>query len=92
MRFLVLIDYTDMEARARTVDRHRAYFAEGRKSGIVADSGPFLDGGGGMYVLDVPNEATAQKFVAGDPYFKDAQLGFTIRAYKSARETQGGQS
>jgi uncharacterized protein YciI len=82
MRFLVTIEYTDMEARARTVESHRAYLAEGRKSGIVVDSGPFVDGGGGMYVLETPNDAAAQKFVAGDPYFRDAHLGFTVRAYK----------
>jgi uncharacterized protein YciI len=92
MRFLVLIDYTDMEARARAVDDHRAYLAGGRASGLVADSGPFLDGGGGMYVLDVPDDTTAQRFVAGDPYFKDAHLGFTIRAYKSALDSHPGQT
>lgn len=86
MRFLVLVDYTNMEARARAVESHRAYIAEGRRSGIIVDSGPFLDGGGGMYVLETPNESAAQRFVASDPYFKDAQLGFTIRAYRSARE------
>jgi uncharacterized protein YciI len=87
MRFLVLIDYTNMEARARAVESHRAYLVEGRRSGIVVDSGPFLDGGGGMYVLETANESAAQRFVAGDPYFKDAQLGITIRAYRSSAET-----
>jgi uncharacterized protein YciI len=86
MRFLVLIDYTDMEARARTVERHRAYLAAGRESGIVVDSGPFLDGAGGVYVLESSGDAEAQRFVAADPYFKDAHLGFTIRAYRSSRE------
>jgi len=85
MRFLVLIDYTDMQARAKAVESHRAYLAKGRDAGVVVDSGPFLDGGGGMYVLETANEAAAQRFVAGDPYFKDAHLGFTIRAYKSSK-------
>jgi uncharacterized protein YciI len=87
MRFLVTVDYTDMEARARAVESHRTYLSTGRESGIVVDSGPFLDGGGGMYVLDTPDEATAQRFVAGDPYFKDAHLGFTIRAFKSSKNS-----
>lgn len=86
MRFLVIIDYTDMEARAKTVERHRAHLADGRNAGTVVDSGPFLDGGGGMYVLETMSEATAQRFVAGDPYFKDAHLGFSIRAYRSSGE------
>jgi uncharacterized protein YciI len=86
MRFLVLIDYTDMEARARTVEAHRAYLAAGRDAGTVVDSGPFLDGGGGMYVLEVANDSAAQKFVAADPYFKDAHLGIVVRAFKSSRE------
>jgi uncharacterized protein len=87
MRFLVLIDYTDLEARARAVENHRAYLAAGRESGRVIDSGPFLDGAGGMYVIEADNDSAAQKFVAGDPYFKDAHLGFTIRAYRSSRAT-----
>jgi uncharacterized protein YciI len=85
MRFLVLIDYTDMTARAKAVEEHRAYLGKGRDSGIVVDSGPFLDGAGGMYVLDTPDEGTAQRFVAADPYFKHAHLGFTIRAFKSSK-------
>jgi uncharacterized protein YciI len=86
MRFLVLIDYTDLEARARTLESHRAYLGAGRESGQVVDSGPFLDGAGGMYVLEEPNDSAAQRFVASDPYFKDAHLGFTIRAFRSSRE------
>lgn len=84
MRFLVLIDYSDMDARARTVDAHRAYVGKGREEGNVADSGPFLDGAGGMYVLEVKDEAAAKAFVAGDPYVKDGRLRVSIRAYKSA--------
>jgi uncharacterized protein YciI len=75
-----------MDARARTVESHRAYLAAGRESGVVIDSGPFVDGGGGLYVLQVSGDAEAQRFVAADPYFKDGHLGFTIRAYKSSRE------
>ena len=86
MRFLVLIDYTDVEARARAVEDHRAYLAAGREAGTVVDSGPFLDGAGGMYVLEVTNESAAQRFVAGDPYFKDAHLGFVVRAYRSSHD------
>ena len=81
MRFLVLIEYTDMDARERTVGAHRAYLAAGRSKGVVVDSGPFADGAGGMYVLDVQDEAQAHAFVADDPYNKDGHLGFTVRRY-----------
>ena len=37
-------------------------------------------------VLEVANDTAAQRFVAADPYFKDAHLGFTIRAFKSSKE------
>ena len=80
MRILVLIDYTDMEARARTVEAHRAYLGPAKADGRVVISGPFADGKGGMYLLDVPDEAAARAFVDDDPYFKDAHLGFTLRA------------
>ncbi len=86
MRFLVIIEYTDMDARARTVDAHRAYLAAGRADGRVVDSGPFADGMGGMYVLQVPDEAAAQAFVAEDPYRKLGGQRLTVRAYASSRE------
>ena len=86
MRVLVLIEYADMEARDRTVDAHRAYLAKGREAGIVADSGPFIDGAGGMYVLQVADEAEARVFVDNDPYKKDGHLRLTVRPYKSSRE------
>jgi uncharacterized protein len=84
MRFLVVIEYTDMEARERTVEAHRAYIATARAVGTVVESGPFLDGAGGMYVLDVLDEAEAKSFVDDDPYYKFGHLRFTIRAFKSA--------
>jgi len=84
----VLIEYTDMDARARTVDAHRAYLAQGRASGIVADSGPFVDGAGGMYVLEVRDEAEARAFVDADPYRKDGGLALTVRGYKSALDVK----
>ncbi|HEY5093855.1 MAG TPA: YciI family protein [Candidatus Eremiobacteraceae bacterium] len=84
MRFLVLIDYTDMEARARTVDAHRAYVAAARASGDISESGPFADGKGGIYVLKAADESVARAFVDADPYYRDGKLKFTIRGFTSA--------
>jgi uncharacterized protein YciI len=84
MRFLVLIDYTDMDARARTIDAHRAYLADARARGDVSESGPFSDGNGGMYVLKVADERAARTFVDDDPYYRDGKLAFTIRSFTSA--------
>jgi uncharacterized protein YciI len=84
MRFLVLIDYTDMEGRARTLDAHREYLAAGRASGAVTESGPFADTKGGMYVLKVADERAAQAFVDNDPYYRDGKLKLAIRGFTSA--------
>lgn len=84
MRFLVLIDYTDMEARARALEAHRAYLAAARERGDVTESGPFADGKGGVYVLKAADERAAQAFVDDDPYRKDANLRLTVRAFTSA--------
>ena len=84
MRFLVLIDYTDMDARARTIDAHRAYLADARARGDVSESGPFSDGNGGMYVHKVADERAARTFVDDDPYYRDGKLAFTIRSFTSA--------
>ena len=84
MRFLVLIDYTDMEGRARTLDAHREYLAAGRASGAVTESGPFDDARGGMYILKVADERAARAFVDADPYYRDGKLKFTIRGFASA--------
>jgi uncharacterized protein len=87
MRFLVLIDYTDMEARARTVDAHRTYVGAARASGTITESGPFVDGKGGLYVLKVADESAARAFVDADPYYRDGKLKFTIRGFTSAFDT-----
>jgi uncharacterized protein YciI len=84
MRFLVLIDYTDMDARARTIDAHRVYLADARARGDVSESGPFADGKGGMYILKVADERAARAFVDADPYYRDGKLTFTIRGFTSA--------
>jgi len=85
MRFVVLIDYTDMDARSRALEAHRAHLAAGRESGAVAESGPFADGKGGMYVLEVPDERAARAFVDADPYHTQAKLKMTVRLWQSVR-------
>ena len=87
MRYVVLIDYTDMEARNRVLEAHRAFLADGRKAGSVVESGPFADGKGGMYIIEMPDEAAAVAFVARDPYQADAKLKMTVRAWKSTTQT-----
>jgi uncharacterized protein len=84
MRFLVLIDYTDLEARARTLDAHRAFLAAARAEGRVSESGPFVDGAGGFYVLHAADADAAQAFVRDDPYNRDAKLHFTVRGFNSS--------
>jgi uncharacterized protein YciI len=85
MRFVVLINYTDMDARTRALDAHKAYLAAGREQGVVAESGPFADGKGGMYILEFPEESGARAFVDADPYWTDARLSMTIRQWQSVR-------
>jgi len=91
MRFLVIVHYTDPAARERAVAGHRAYLAEARTNGVVVESGPFLDGKGGMYVLQMPDESAAQAFVEADPYRK-AGLRLELRAFDSAIEKRDGRA
>lgn len=86
MRFLVTVDYTDMQARERAVGAHREYLARARAEGKVVESGPFADGKGGMYILSVDDEAAASAFVDADPYRKDAHLQLTVRRFASSNE------
>ena len=86
MRFLVLIDYTDMEARARSVAAHKAYLAAAREAGRVSESGPFVDGLGGFYVLHAASAEEAHAFVSDDPYSRDAKLRIAVRGFQSALE------
>ncbi len=80
----MLIDYTDLAARERALERHRRYLADGQERGIVLESGAFADGKGGMYILELPDEQSARDFVASDPY-TDANLTLTIRAWLAAK-------
>jgi uncharacterized protein len=86
MRYIVLIRYTDMAARETALPAHRAYLAFARDHGIVLESGPFADGLGGMYILDVADEGAAHAFVAADPYTA-AGMALTVRRWHSNRET-----
>ena len=85
MRYVVLINYTDMEARNRALEAHKAYLAAGREQGLVVESGPFADGKGGMYILECPDEPSARAFVDADPYWTEARLAMTIRQWQSVR-------
>jgi uncharacterized protein len=80
VRFVVTIEYTDMAARERALPRHRDYLAAGREQGIVTESGPFADGKGGMYVLNVADESQARAFIADDPYTA-AGMKLTLRQW-----------
>jgi uncharacterized protein YciI len=68
MRYVVLIDYTDKAARERVLPAHRAHLAAGREQGTVTESAPFADDAGGMYIIEVADDAAARAFVAADPY------------------------
>jgi uncharacterized protein YciI len=85
MRFVVLIDYTDMDARNRALEAHKAFLAAGRERGVVAESGPFADGKGGMYVIEVADEQAAHAYVDADPYRTQAKLAMTIRQWQSTK-------
>jgi hypothetical protein len=87
VRFVVLIEYTDMAARERALPVHRNYLAAGRDKGTVTESGPFADGKGGMYILNVNDEDEAKAFVAGDPYTA-AGLKLTLRQFHSSRDVK----
>jgi len=87
VRFVVTIEYTDLAARERALPEHRDYLAAGRAQGIVTESGPFADGKGGMYILNVADEAQARAFVADDPYTA-AGMRLTLRQWQSSRESR----
>lgn len=84
MRYVVLIDYTDMAARNRALDAHKAFVAAGRERGQIVESGPFTDGKGGMYVIEMPDQAAADAFVDTDPYRAQAKLKLTVRQWQSS--------
>jgi uncharacterized protein len=87
VRFVVMIEYTDLAARERALPSHRDYLAAGRARGVVAESGPFADGKGGMYILNVSDEAHARAFVAEDPYAA-AGMRLTLRQWHSSSENR----
>ena len=80
-----MIHYNDMDARSRALEAHKAYLAAARESGVVVESGPFADGRGGMYVLELPDEQAAQSFVDADPYKTQAKLDMKVRQWQSTR-------
>ena len=60
-----------LEVRKANRDAHLAYVKE---TGVVAQAGPLLDGDGqlcgSLVILDVPDQAAADAWAAGDPYAK----------------------
>lgn len=74
-----------LDIRLANREAHLKYWTE---KGVIAAGGPFLgDDGtsmtGSMLIIDVADRATAEAFVAEDPYTKaDLFAHFEIRAWK----------
>jgi uncharacterized protein len=85
MRFAVIIEYTDLKERERALPAHREYLRAARIRGEVTESGPFADGRGGLYLLELADEAAARAFVEADPYRK-AGMKLTLRLWHASRE------
>lgn len=59
----------DKAERLAARPTHRERLAALKAEGVVVLAGPFADDSGALVVLDVPDRAAAEAFVADDPYY-----------------------
>ena len=73
--------------------QHGKYLKELMDKGSLQIAGPFLDGSGGLVVLNVPDESTARQIVENDPGIRDQILEpETIRPFRIAFDATTGKS
>jgi uncharacterized protein YciI len=88
--FLLEYRYADQDARAKARREHLAYMTALNEAGTVVLAGPLGDGGGGVVVLDVEDEAAARVVVDGDPYTSvGATTGHLLREWNVVIPAQG---
>ena len=71
---------------------HRVYLRSFLDSGKLLAAGPFENGSGALWVLDVDTVEEADEIVKGDPFVAAGTItGWTVRrfAYWSAQESKG---
>lgn len=66
-----IVELTFFEGPERLAARatHRQRLSALYREGVVRMAGPFSDGSGVMIILDLPNRAAVDSFIAADPYF-----------------------
>ena len=70
----ISLDVTPERMAARPA--HRELLTRLHAEGVVRMAGPFADDAGAMIILDVPDRAAVEAFLAADPYY--AAAGVTV--------------
>jgi uncharacterized protein YciI len=66
------------------IDKHLEYLETLRDAGRIVLAGPFLDGSGGMAILEGADAAEAKKIADADPAVQAALLKCTVRPWLAA--------
>lgn len=80
MTFLVLLEKLQ-EYPQDIITGHRAFLAEGRKTGLVGMSGPFGDGSGGAYTVIADSLEAADRLTEGDPLKHSGLINMSIHPW-----------
>ena len=93
MKVAVIIEYVQDRERVKAAwSAHRVYLRSFLESGKLLAAGPFGDGSGAIWVLDVETVEQADEIVRGDPFVAaDAITSWKVRpfAYWSAQDSEG---
>ncbi len=93
MKVAAIIEYAqDRETVKAVWPAHRVYLRGFLENGKLLAAGPFEDGSGALWVLEVETLEEADAIVGGDPFVAaDAITGWKLRpfAYWSAQPSKG---
>lgn len=84
MPYFVVISeqVADPSETAKYREQHYKYIEKLKNEGKVVMSGPFVDGSGGLIILEASSRDEAESIVSEDPYFKSGVRRYTIKEWR----------
>lgn len=83
--FVVFLPMLDEEKSAKYRQEHLDYLEQKWNEGVLAASGRFVDGWGGMVIYKAETEEQAKEWAANDPYVKRGARTYEVHEWALAK-------
>ena len=83
MKFVVILEKCVSNDRFQeVVPDHVKYMTELHARGVLIAAGPFLDGNGGMLLIEAGSEEVARAIAEADPFIKTGVERYSLRSWE----------